>query len=75
MTKAVIIEDEINGLTNLQNLLAEHCENVEIIGTAGSVEEGYKLLTNSSIDPDVAFLDISLPDGLVFQLLNRLRPI
>lgn len=75
MTKAVIIEDEINGLANLQNLLAEHCESVEVIGTAGSVEEGYKLLSNASIKPDVAFLDISLPDGLVFQLLNRLRPI
>jgi two-component system LytT family response regulator len=55
--------------------LAKHCEQVEVIGTAGSVEEGYKLLSNDSINPDVAFLDISLPDGLVFQLLNRLRPI
>jgi two-component system LytT family response regulator len=73
--KAVIIEDEINGLNNLQNLLAKHCEQVEVIGTAGSVEEGYKLLSNNSINPDVAFLDISLPDGLVFQLLNRLRPL
>lgn len=73
--KAVIIEDEINGLNNLKSLLAEHCEEVEIIGTAGSVEEGYKLLSNSRIKPDVAFLDISLPDGLVFQLLNRLKPV
>ncbi|MGH1433656.1 MAG: LytR/AlgR family response regulator transcription factor [Lewinella sp.] len=75
MIKAVIIEDEINGLNNLKSLLAEHCEEVEIIGTAGSVEEGYKLLSNSRIKPDVAFLDISLPDGLVFQLLNRLKPV
>jgi len=73
--KAVIIEDEINGLNNLQNLLAKHCEQVEVIGTAGSVAEGYKLLSNDRINPDVAFLDISLPDGLVFKLLNRLRPI
>lgn len=73
--KAVIIEDEINGLNNLQNLLAEHCEGIEVIGTAGSIEEGYDLLADSEIKPDLAFLDISLPDGLVFQLLNRLRPL
>jgi two-component system LytT family response regulator len=73
--KAVIIEDEINGLNNLKSLLAEHCEEVEIIGTAESVEEGYKLLSNPRLNPDVAFLDISLPDGLVFQLLNRLKPV
>ncbi|MEZ4985805.1 MAG: LytTR family DNA-binding domain-containing protein [Saprospiraceae bacterium] len=75
MIKAVIIEDEVNGLMNLQNLLAEHCEEVEVIGTAGSVEDGYNLLTDLDVEPDVAFMDINLPDGLVFQLLNRLRPI
>lgn len=75
MIKAVIIEDEINGLNNLQNLLAEHCADVEVIGTAGTVDEGYELLTNANVKPDVAFLDISLPDGLVFKILNRLRPI
>ena len=73
--KAVIIEDEINGLNNLKSLLAEHCEDIEIIGTAESVEEGYQLLSNPRIKPDVGFLDISLPDGLVFQLLHRLKPV
>ncbi|MCB0638858.1 MAG: response regulator transcription factor [Lewinella sp.] len=75
MIKAVIIEDEINGLQNLQNLLAEHCESVQVVGTAGSVEEGFDLLSELDEQPDVAFLDISLPDGLVFKMLNRLRPI
>jgi len=73
--KAIIIEDELAGMQNLQNLLAEHCEEVEVIGTAASVKEGYRLLSNPNFKPDVAFLDISLPDGLVFQLLNKLRPL
>lgn len=73
--KAVIIEDEINGLNNLKNLLSEHCEEVEVIGEAGTVEDGVDLLTDPAFQPDVAFLDISLPDGLVFQMLNQLRPI
>ena len=75
MIKAVIIEDEVKGLNNLKNLLAQHCGDVDIIGTAGSVEEGVELFSDPAIKPDVAFLDISLPDGLVFQLLNRVTPI
>ena len=75
MIKAVIVEDEIKGLNNLKNLLAKYCEDVEIIGEAGSVEDGVVLFSDPAIKPEVAFLDISLPDGLIFQLLNQLRPI
>jgi len=71
--KAIIIEDEAKGLNNLKNLLKEHCPQVNIIGDAGSISEGAALLEEES--PDMAFLDISLPDGLVFQLLNQIRPI
>jgi two-component system LytT family response regulator len=73
--KAIIIEDEINGLNNLKNMLAENCRDIEVIGDAGSIAEGLTLLANPPVKPDVAFLDISLPDGLVFQLLNQIRPI
>lgn len=75
MIKAVIIEDEIKGLNNLKNLLTQYCEEVQLIGEATSVEEGLELFADPAVKPDVAFLDISLPDGLVFQLLNKLRPI
>lgn len=75
MIKAVIVEDEINGLNNLKNLLNQHCEGVSVIGEANSVAEGVSLLNDSGVKPDVAFLDISLPDGLVFKLLNQIRPI
>ena len=75
MTKAVIIEDELKGLDNLKSLLAKYCEEVEVIGQATSIREAQELFDNPDFAPDVAFLDISLPDGLVFQLLNELRPI
>ncbi len=73
--KALIVEDEEKGRNNLRNLLDQHCDNVELIGEAGGVEEGIQLFRNLEQKPDVAFLDISLPDGLVFQMLNHLRPI
>ena len=76
MTKAIIIEDEKQGLNNLKNLLAEHCSDISIIGEAASIAEGNSLIKNlGSKQPDVAFLDINLPDGLVFQLLNDLDKI
>jgi two-component system, LytTR family, response regulator len=73
VVKAVIVEDEVKGLNNLKNLLEQYCPEVKVIGEAGSVDEGVKLLKSKK--PDLAFLDISLPDGLVFQLLNEVRPI
>jgi two-component system, LytTR family, response regulator len=73
--RAVIIEDEVHGLNNLKNLIAANCEELEIVGEASSIEEGLELFADDFLEPDVAFLDISLPDGLVFQMLNALRPI
>lgn len=75
MTKAIIIEDEKQGLNNLKNILAEHCSDISVIGEAGSVAEGSSLLKKLGSSPDVAFLDINLPDGLVFQMLNELDKI
>lgn len=75
MIKAVIIEDEVKGLNNLKSLLNKYCEGVEVIAEAEHIEGGLKLLSDPNIKPDVAFLDINLPDGLVFQLLNQLSEI
>ncbi len=75
MIKAVIVEDEPQGLNNLKNLLAQHCKDVEVLGHAGSVNEGMDMFSELDDEPDLAFLDISLPDGLVFQLLNKLAPL
>jgi two-component system LytT family response regulator len=71
--KAVIVEDEVKGLNNLKNLLDQYCPDIKVVGEADSVEQGVKVLRAKK--PDLAFLDISLPDGLVFQLLNQIRPI
>ncbi len=75
LLNAVIVEDELNGLINLKHLLAEHCKDVEVIGDADGVESGLKLFAQDDITPDVAFLDINLQDGKVFQLLNRLNEV
>ena len=75
LLNAVIIEDEKKGLVNLKQMLDLHCPDVEVIGEADGVESGYELLNRPGVRPDVAFLDINLGDGKVFQLLDRIRPI
>lgn len=75
MYKAVLVEDELKGMNLLKNLLAKYCEDIEVIGEAASIQEATDLFDDPGFQPDVAFLDISLPDGLVFSLLNELRPI
>ena len=39
MLKAIILEDEINGLENLKNLLSLNCPHVKVVGEGGSIKE------------------------------------
>lgn len=73
--KAIIVEDEPLGRTNLKSMIRQYCPDVEVIGEAGSNAEGLELLKNIQDRPDIAFLDIKLPDGLVFKLLNQIASI
>ena len=75
LLNAVIIEDERKGLLNLKSMLNKHCESVEVIGEADGVQSGLELFRDPAIKPDVAFLDININGGKVFQLLNQLEPV
>ncbi|GLR18178.1 LytR/AlgR family response regulator transcription factor [Portibacter lacus] len=67
---AVIIDDEEHCVESLQKQLEWSCPHVEVIGTASNVDSG--LLLFDSIQPDIAFLDIEMPDGTGFDLISRL---
>ncbi len=69
--KAIIIDDEANSRELLQNMLSLFCSNVEVIGTAESVQTGYTLLQKER--PDVLFLDVQMGDGTGFDLLSMLE--
>lgn len=73
--KALIVEDEIKSLNNLKNLLAAHCPEVQVVADALSIEEALELFEEDDFKPDVAFLDINLPDGLIFRFLDEMKPI
>ena len=75
LTRALIIEDEPEGLENLLNFLRLYCPDVEVVATGASNEDFLRLADDPNSKFDVAFLDISLPDGLVFQSLQQLEDV
>ena len=73
MLKTVIIDDDYVSRIVLREMLEKFLENIEIIGEAGTVAEGVKLIEDT--DPELVLLDISMPDGTGFDLLDKLKSI
>jgi len=68
MIKAVIIDDIPEAITVLTSDLKTYCKNIEVIGSANSVVSGSKII--KELKPDLVFLDIQMPDGTGFDLLE-----
>lgn len=73
MIRAVIIDDEPKNIRILSKLLEEFCPNVAIVGDASNPEKAIPLLESEK--PDLVFLDIEMPYGNAFDLLDRIRPV
>ena len=73
MIRAIIIDDIEQARVTLKKDLQAYAQDVEIVGEAGGVVEGAKLL--KSVKPDVLFLDIQMKDGSGFDLLDILGNI
>jgi two-component system LytT family response regulator len=71
MTRIVIIDDEESAINNVKQIIHLSKIRVEIVGTAGSVLIGQKIIEDTK--PDLLFLDIELEDGTGFDLLEKLR--
>ncbi len=65
---AIIIDDEEMSRRTLQTLLTNYCPEVEILGEAASAKEAYDLIQKEQ--PTLVFLDIEMPHGTGFDLLN-----
>ncbi len=72
MLKAIIADDDIVVSDLLENTLSLCCPNVKIVKKTLTVSETEQAISNHQID--LLFLDISMPDGDVFEMLNRVGP-
>jgi len=71
MIKTLIIEDEQKSREMLVAMLEKNCEFVQVIGAAKNVKEGVELI--KQFKPELVFLDISMPDGSGFDLLEQVQ--
>ncbi len=69
----IIVEDEEASRDILRNYLNKYCPNVSILGEASNVEDALVLIRNH--DLDVVFLDVEMPFGNAFDLLDRVGTI
>ncbi|MBN1339794.1 MAG: response regulator transcription factor [Bacteroidales bacterium] len=73
MIRVLIIDDEEKARTALRNLLEKHCPEIRILGEAGNVKSGLELIREEH--PEAVFLDVQMPDGTGFNLLEQVGKI
>jgi len=68
--KAIVVEDEANSREIIRNYLAKYCPNVTLVGEAASIKEALVLIESNTLD--IVFLDVEMPFGNAFDLLDKL---
>lgn len=67
--KALIIEDETKSREMLVGLIKSNFPEITILGTAKNVKEAVEQI--NLLKPNLLFLDISMPDGTGFDVLEK----
>ena len=67
--KAILVEDEANSRAILRNYLKKYCPKVELVGEASSIKEALEIIRMQELD--LVFLDIEMPFGNAFDLLEK----
>lgn len=69
LLRAVVVEDEPHYRDALLGLVADCCPSVRVAAVCGSVAEAVAALRAERVD--LLFLDVELPDGTGFEVLER----
>jgi two-component system, LytTR family, response regulator len=67
--KAVIVDDEVASRATLANYIGKYCPDVVVAGFADSVKTGLQAIREHN--PDILFLDVEMPFGNAFDLLEQ----
>lgn len=70
---AVIIDDEPGNIVTLTELVKQYCPQLIINGAAQNPTEAIGLIRK--VNPELVFLDIEMPYGNAFDLLDKLMPV
>jgi len=69
--KAILIDDELPSLQNLEQKIIEFCPDLNIIATVQKPEKGIQLI--EQLHPDIVFLDIEMPRMNGFKMLEEIE--
>ncbi|MGH1339417.1 MAG: LytR/AlgR family response regulator transcription factor [Aureispira sp.] len=69
MLRTILVEDKFANLVLLETMLQPYQEQIEIIAKAQTLKDAVQLI--QKLQPDLVFLDIHLPDGDGFEVLNQ----
>ncbi|WP_223551406.1 LytTR family DNA-binding domain-containing protein [Aestuariivivens sp. NBU2969] len=70
---AIIVEDEETSREILKNYLKKYCPSIMVLGEAVNIDDALVLIRNN--DLDLVFLDVEMPYGNAFDLLEKVGDI
>src|SRR5262245_56771790 len=73
MLKAIIVDDEKVSREILQDYLGKYCADVSVLALAESAAQGVECIKKHK--PDIVFLDVEMPKGNGFDLLEQIEDI
>jgi two-component system LytT family response regulator len=73
LLRTVIIDDEAHARETLARLVNVHCPQVKVVGEAGGVSDGLKII--HELHPQLVLLDIQMDDGTGFDLIRLCESI
>jgi len=73
MITALLVDDEKHNIVMLQALLKENCPEISVIDTANDADTAFEKI--NSLNPQLVFLDIKMPNKSGFDLLRMFPEI
>ncbi|XLS29843.1 LytR/AlgR family response regulator transcription factor [Flavobacteriaceae bacterium M23B6Z8] len=68
--RALIVEDEANSREILGSYIKKYCPDIDVIGEASNIEDALVFIKKEQ--PELVFLDVEMPFGNAFDLLEKL---
>jgi two-component system LytT family response regulator len=68
--KAIIVDDEPDGIRTLQKMLAVNCPQITVVATCSNADAAQQQI--ELLKPDVVFLDIQMPGKTGLELLTEI---
>jgi two-component system LytT family response regulator len=73
MLKAILIDDEEMSRNILRDYIIKYCPDVTITAEAENIQQGIEVI--KSHKPDIVFLDVEMPKGNGFDLLEQIKNV